>query len=306
MAYGSMACGVLAVAIGVATWGPRLNHADGSNGAPRPSGTPVPVLVELFTSEGCSSCPPADTLLTRLATEKTIGNAEVVTLAFHVDYWNRLGWTDRFSSAAFTERQNRYATAWKSDRIYTPQAVVDGRVEFVGTDATRALDAFAAAIASRLQAADPADRVGFPTDYARFTILRVANITQQKRLGTVYANAPAAAMHDVAKLPYPNGSVIVMEWATPVQAADGTPVVGADGLWQKGDVVRLDVMRRQAGYGAAYGTRRAGEWEFASYQPDGNPFEPKIDASACASCHAKPGVARDFVFRGRFPSLDTM
>ncbi len=147
MAYASMACGVLAVAIGVAAWGPRVNHADGSSGAPRPAGAPVPVLVELFTSEGCSSCPPADALLTRLAGEKTIGNAEVVTLAFHVDYWNRLGWTDRFSSAAFTERQNRYATAWKSDRIYTPQAVVDGRVEFVGTDAARALDAFATSAA---------------------------------------------------------------------------------------------------------------------------------------------------------------
>jgi hypothetical protein len=77
-------------------------------------------------------------------------------------------------------------------------------------------------------------------------------------------------------------------------------------LWEKGEVVRLDVMRREAGYGAAYGDKRAGEWEFASYKPDGSPIEPKIDAAACAACHAKPGVARDFVFRGRFPSLDTM
>ena len=82
-------------------------------------------------------------MLTRLAAEKTVGNAEIVTLAFHVDYWDRLGWKDCFSSAAFTERQNRYAAAWKSDRVYTPQAVVDGRVEFVGTDVTRALDALA-------------------------------------------------------------------------------------------------------------------------------------------------------------------
>jgi hypothetical protein len=141
MARGAMAGGVLAVAIGWAAWGPRVIQADGTSGAPRPAGTPVPVLVELFTSEGCSSCPPADTLLTRLAAEKTVGNADVVTLAFHVDYWDRLGWKDRFSSAAFTERQNRYATAWKSDRVYTPQAVVDGRVEFVGTDVKRALEA---------------------------------------------------------------------------------------------------------------------------------------------------------------------
>ena len=118
-----------------------------------------------------------------------------------------------------------------------------------------------------LQAADPADRVGFPADYRGFAVLRAANITQQKRLGTIYANVPAASIHDVAKLPYPNGSVIVMEWATPRKAADGTPVTGADGLWKKGEVVRLDVMRREAGYGAAYGDKRAGEWEFASYEP---------------------------------------
>jgi hypothetical protein len=139
MARRSRAWGVAAaVAIGVAVWGPRVIDAGGAAGAP------VPILVELFTSEGCSSCPPADTLLTRLATEKIVGNAQVVPLAFHVDYWDRLGWKDRFSSAAFTERQHRYAEAWKSDRVYTPQAVVDGRVEFVGTDVKQALDALAA------------------------------------------------------------------------------------------------------------------------------------------------------------------
>jgi hypothetical protein len=137
----SRAWGVAAVAIGLAAWGPRVIDAGGTTGAPGRAGAPVPILVELFTSEGCSSCPPADTLLTRLAAEKTVGNAAIVALAFHVDYWDRLGWKDRFSSAAFTERQNRYAGAWKSDRVYTPQAVVDGRLEFVGTDVKRALAA---------------------------------------------------------------------------------------------------------------------------------------------------------------------
>jgi hypothetical protein len=147
MARGSMACGVAAVAIGLAAWGPRVIDAGGTGGGASAAGAAVPVLVELFTSEGCSSCPPADTLLTRLAAEKTIDGAEVVALAFHVDYWDRLGWKDRFSSAAFTERQNRYAAAWKSDRIYTPQAVVDGRVEFVGTDVKQALEALTASAA---------------------------------------------------------------------------------------------------------------------------------------------------------------
>jgi hypothetical protein len=98
--------------------------------------------------------------------------------------------------------------------------------------------------------------------------------------------------------------VIVMEWATPVTGADGAPVAGPDGLWQKGEIVRLDVMRREASYGAAYGEARAGEWEFASYTPDGRPIAPAIDGSACAGCHRTPGTARDFVFRGRFPAVD--
>jgi hypothetical protein len=106
-----------------------------------PAAAGVPVLVELFTSEGCSSCPPADLLLSRLMQESPIEGVPIVALGFHVDYWDRLGWKDRFSSSAFTERQNKYAEAWKTDRIYTPQAVVDGRVEFVGTDVRRAVAA---------------------------------------------------------------------------------------------------------------------------------------------------------------------
>ena len=163
-----------------------------------------------------------------------------------------------------------------------------------------------AVITGHVQAADPADRVGFPADYRTFALLRATNVTQQARLGTIYGNTSAASIHDLARLPYPNGSVLVMEWATPLKGSDGAPLVGADGLWKKGEVVRIDVMRREAGYGAVYGAKRAGEWEFASYKPDGSPIEPKIDASACAACHSKPGTARDFVFRGRFPSLDTM
>jgi hypothetical protein len=158
----------------------------------------------------------------------------------------------------------------------------------------------AAAIAGTVRADDTVDRVGFPAGYTGFALLRSANIVQRTQLGTIYGNAPAASIHEVGKLPYPNGSVIVMEWSTPKKGADGAPIAGADGLWQKGEVVRVDVMRREAGYGAAYGDKRAGEWEFASYGADGRPLEPRIDASACAACHAKPGTARDFVFRGRF------
>jgi len=95
---------------------------------------PVPaaktVVVELFTSQGCSSCPPADRLLSELSEREP----SIIALAFHVDYWNYIGWTDPFSSSAWSERQRRYGTALGADRIYTPQIIVNGRRHAVGSD----------------------------------------------------------------------------------------------------------------------------------------------------------------------------
>src|SRR5216684_1396961 len=96
------------------------------------------VVVELFTSEGCSSCPPADELLGHLSHDLSAKNIQVIPLGFHVDYWDGLGWKDRFSSAGFTQRQERYAQVLKVDGPYTPEMVVDGAVEFVGNDAAQA------------------------------------------------------------------------------------------------------------------------------------------------------------------------
>ena len=99
---------------------------------------PTPIIVELFTSEGCSDCPPADTLLEKLIATQPIAGVEIIGLGQHVDYWDRLGWKDRFSSAALTSRQRLYQARFSTESIYTPQMVVDGRAEFVGSDATAA------------------------------------------------------------------------------------------------------------------------------------------------------------------------
>ncbi len=93
----------------------------------------VPVVVELFTSEGCSSCPPADAELARLEREQPVGGATVIPLSLHVDYWNDLGWPDPHSAAKYTLRQREYVRALGARSTYTPQAVVDGQDELVGS-----------------------------------------------------------------------------------------------------------------------------------------------------------------------------
>jgi hypothetical protein len=103
--------------------------------APSCFAQPSPVVVELFTSEGCSSCPPADAFLTDLARERR----DVLALAFHVTYWDYLGWKDPFSLQAATARQQAYAGRLADNQVYTPQMVVDGTRAFVGSDRAEGL-----------------------------------------------------------------------------------------------------------------------------------------------------------------------
>jgi hypothetical protein len=115
-----------------------LLHVASIHSQTTPSSNRTPVLVELFTSEGCSTCPPADALLAKLDRDQPIQNAEIIILGEHVDYWDNLGWHDRFSSHQYTERQNQYSSRLNVDGVYTPQMIVDGTDQFVGNDAAHA------------------------------------------------------------------------------------------------------------------------------------------------------------------------
>ena len=121
-----------------------------SASSPAPAAAPPAAgsvaVVELFTSQGCSSCPPADRLLSAIAAEPAFAG-KVVPLAYHVDYWNYIGWQDPFSSADWSTRQKQYAQAYDTNRIYTPQLVVNGTDEMTGSEERKVRSAIARALA---------------------------------------------------------------------------------------------------------------------------------------------------------------
>jgi hypothetical protein len=146
--------GCLVLALMITLLGSRIlspaaasSRVNAGASAPKLKGA-TPVLVELFTSEGCSSCPPADEVMARLAKTQPVAGAEIIAMGEHVDYWNHLGWTDPYSSAEFSKRQNDYASAFASDQIYTPQMIVDGHASFVGSDLAKAQEEIAKAVAT--------------------------------------------------------------------------------------------------------------------------------------------------------------
>lgn len=122
------------------------------------SGPPTPIVVELFTSEGCSDCPAADAFLRTLDSTQPIAGAQLIVLEEHVDYWDDLGWRDPYSSHAFTERQTDYVGHMRLATAYTPQMIVDGTYQFVGSDrrsAGKALETARSAPKVSVQIASP-------------------------------------------------------------------------------------------------------------------------------------------------------
>jgi hypothetical protein len=144
------------------------------------------------------------------------------------------------------------------------------------------------------------DRVGFPAGYTR-TLRQVSDTMFDERTGvtTVYANELAASSPGFSQARYPNGSVIVMEFARPLRDGEGELLRDAKGAPLKGQIEHIDVMRRGAGFGEAYGENRAGDWEFASYAADGRTLQSPDKTAHCAGCHRNAGADKDFVFRTR-------
>jgi hypothetical protein len=159
-----------------------------------------PIVVELFTSQGCSSCPPADALLGELARR-----GDVLPLAFHVDYWDRLGWKDPYASAVATRRQQAYARLLDSAHVYTPQMVVDGRIDVVGSYRDAVLDAIenarAKAIAVPVECSVASDGVR----------VRIAGGSPEMRRATVWLIG-FDRRHDTQVGAGENGGRTLTEW----------------------------------------------------------------------------------------------
>jgi ketosteroid isomerase-like protein len=136
-----------------------------------------------------------------------------------------------------------------------------------------------------------------PADYRALKLLGVQVARAEPSIHTVYANEHAAGTFATGRPPFPDGSIIVMEFANAVRDGEGELVRERDGTPQRGEVIHVDVMRRGPGLGAAYGDSRAGEWEFASYAPDGSVLVAPENGAQCAACHRGAGAEKDFVFR---------
>jgi hypothetical protein len=147
---------------------------------------------------------------------------------------------------------------------------------------------------------DAAQAGALPANYST-SLRRVGDTLFDEKVGvtTVFVNELAGSVKGFSQERYPEGSLIVMEFAQPQRDGEGELLRDARGQPLKGAVDYLAVMRRVAGYGAEYGEARAGEWQFSTYRPDGSPLIAPEAAVQCAACHKKAGAERDFVYRIR-------
>lgn len=142
------------------------------------------------------------------------------------------------------------------------------------------------------------DRVGFPEDYrTRFKVLGVIVKEQELKVNTVYGNELAATVTSRDQLPFPEGSIILVEFSAALKDANDQVVRDANGKLQAGVVDHVDVMKRGSGFGESYGENRSGEWEFAGYRLDGSYSTSPEKSVQCAACHSRAGSENDFVFR---------
>ena len=237
---------LVAIVAAACVWGVRrqIRHMVPVEAAAA-SGPAQPVLVELFTSEGCSSCPPADALLARLDATQFVPGAQAIVLSEHVTYWNQLGWRDPFSMESMTERQQQYASHFGLGSVYTPQAVVDGSAELVGSDAGAMSRAVAHAAQTPKQdlTIDAVSRAGDAVHFAvrsmepqRATL--VAALAEDATVSTVQRGENAGrTLHHVA--------VVRVLKALGVDQADGRALElkldSADGPAEQGRTLRLVV-----------------------------------------------------------------
>jgi hypothetical protein len=144
------------------------------------------------------------------------------------------------------------------------------------------------------------DRVKFPDGYAeKFKILRSVDRVEKGHVVTIFGNDKAASVTRTNDLPYPNGSIIVMETSEAMKNPDGKPLLDDRGRLKKGAAIGLHVMRREKNFGEAYSPNRSGEWEFVEYRPDRSYITPPAKSASCAECHVKAGTQRDFVYQAR-------
>jgi hypothetical protein len=194
----------------------------------------------------------------------------------------------------------------KMQRLFTDRTISEvamGRPICVLLLSAIALAAVSFAADSPDARAPVVDRVGFPKAYQeKYAVLRTVNKTDKEQVVTVYGNEQAASITRADQLPYPYGSIIVMETATAKKDSQGKPIVDKNGDYRGDKILGLHVMRREKGFGEAYGKNRTGEWEYVEYRADETYITPPQKSFACAECHVKAGPERDFVYRGRLPA----